>query len=177
MRATSNGATARAPTRPHIHHGSAKACEAIEATESKALTVKTRCRLVVAQPLVRWNCGQACRCWAVSSLKCNNGAALPASCKRCRWAALVVCAYSTCWQIQALSAFRPVVVDGPFSRSSLIMTILAGLLSSTEVFASIDSIDGTVRGSWSPRRWTEPTLLDLRISRAECPEQVAVLLR
>jgi sugar (pentulose or hexulose) kinase len=72
-------------------------------------------------------------------------------------------AYVMAWLVKRLGGFGPIVVDGPFAHNAVLLEIFATLMHHIEVFASDDPLDGTVRGSWSLSRWTEPGVLNPRI--------------
>jgi sugar (pentulose or hexulose) kinase len=77
--------------------------------------------------------------------------------------AAIYSAYVTAWLVKRLGGFGPIVVDGPFAHNPVIMEVFATLMHRMEVYASDDAIDGTVRGSWSLTRWTEPGMLNPRV--------------
>lgn len=85
-------------------------------------------------------------------------------------AAALYAALVTAWIVQRLGGFGPIVVDGPFARNPVIMEVIAALLPHLDVYASDDSVDGTVLGGWSLTRWTEPAMLEVHVRR-EAPRR------
>jgi len=88
-------------------------------------------------------------------------------------AAALYAAYVTAWLIKRLGGFGPIVVDGPFAKNRIILEVLAALFPQFDVYASDDSIDGTVRGSWTLTRWTEPGMSGPRVRAVTVRKSVA----
>ncbi len=70
--------------------------------------------------------------------------------------AALYCADITAWLLDRLGASGPVVLEGPFATNTVLCEALAALLPEGSLVASVDEIEGTVRGGWCLTRWTEP---------------------
>lgn len=63
-------------------------------------------------------------------------------------------AYSTAWIIDHLRASAPIAVDGPLAANAVYCQLLAALMPRDSVNVSVDSVEGTARGSWVLTLWT-----------------------
>jgi L-fuculokinase len=70
--------------------------------------------------------------------------------------AALYCADVTAWLFERMGAAGPVVLEGPFASNPLLCEALAALLPDGALMASVDDIEGTVRGGWCLTRWTDP---------------------
>ncbi len=112
----------------------------------------------------------------------RNGRALPAGPlaaqlppdERAALAALY-CADVTAWLLKRLNAAGPVILEGPFASNPVLCQALAALLPEDALLASVDDIEGTVRGGWCLTRWTDPTPTAPRVRTVGAGSRAAAL--
>ena len=112
----------------------------------------------------------------------RNGRALPTGSlaaqlppdERAALAALY-CADVTAWLLKRLNAAGPVILEGPFASNPVLCEALAALLPQDALLASVDDIEGTVRGGWCLTRWTDPTPTEPRVRTVGAGSRAAAL--
>ena len=63
------------------------------------------------------------------------------------------CAQVSAWLVQYLDAPSPLVVDGPYARNPLYLSLLAGLLPGHTCFGADSELEGTAAGAWLLTGW------------------------